>query len=82
MPIREVPAPEVGVALQAAATRLRIEFEGVDPDTVEQLLHSSYEQFARVATVFTFLPLLAERAVRQELKTLSTSPGESFVRVA
>ncbi len=82
MPIREVPAPEVGAALQAAATRLRNEFEGVDPDTVEQLLHSSYEQFASVATVFTFLPLLAERAARQELKTLSTSPGESFVRVA
>ena len=82
MPIREAPAPEVGVALQAAATRLQKEFEGVDPDTVEQLLHSSYDEFASAATVFRFLPLLAERAVRQELKTLSASSGESLAQSA
>ena len=78
----EAPAPDAGVALQAAATRLRKEFEGVGPDTVDQLLHSNYDQLASAATVFNFLPLLAERAVRQELKTLSASPGASFVEIA
>lgn len=82
MSIHEAPALDVGVALQAAATRLQKEFDGVDSVTVEQLLHSSYDQFAGRATVFTFLPLLAERAVRQELKTLSTSSGESLVQSA
>ena len=82
MSIDEAPAPEVGVALQAAATRLQNEFRGVDAETVEQLVHSTYDQFASAATVFTFLPLLTERSVRQELKTLSTSSGETFAQIA
>jgi hypothetical protein len=82
MPIHEAPAPDAGVALQAAATRLQKEFEGVDRNTVDQLLHSSYDQFASAATVFTFLPLLAERAARQELKAFSTSSRDSLVQSA
>ena len=73
MPVREAPAPDADLALQAAATRLRNEFRGVGADNVEQLLHSIYDRFATDATVFTFLPLLAERAVRQELKTIAAT---------
>ena len=82
MPVGEAPAPDVDLALQAAATRLRNEFRGVDTDTVEQLLHSRYDRFATDATVFTFLPLLAARATRQELKTIAASSAGNMVGVA
>ena len=49
---------------------------------VEQLLHSNYDRFATDATVFTFLPLLAERAPRQELKTIAASSAGHMVGVA
>ena len=82
MPVREAPAPDADLALQAAATRLRNEFRGVGTDTVDQLLQSSYDRFATGATVFTFLPLLAERAARQELRTIAATPDASIVGVA
>ena len=44
-------------------------------ETVERFLYSSYDQFAEVATVSTFLPLLAERFARQRLRALAKVEG-------
>ncbi|TDZ98066.1 arsenate reductase ArsC [Mycobacteroides salmoniphilum] len=59
-------------ALHTAATRLDTEFSGTfGTETIEEFLHSSYEQFAGRATVPNFLPLLAERFARQRLHALA-----------
>ncbi|MDP2773317.1 MAG: arsenate reductase ArsC [Nocardioides sp.] len=64
------------VALTRAATRLASAFEGVyGPETIERFLHSSYDQFARGATVVNFLPLLAERFATQRLTALARIEG-------
>jgi len=62
--------PVLGVdqqyALLAAVGILGDEFaEVVGRETIERFLYSSHDQFAGVATVPTFLPLLAERFARQ-----------------
>jgi protein-tyrosine-phosphatase len=63
-------------ALKSAASHLRDEFTGVfGAETIERFLHSSYDQFAGVATVPTFLPLLAERFARQRLRALAKVEG-------
>jgi len=65
------------VALKAAASRLGEEFAGVyGEETIERFLHSSYDQFALRATVSQFLPLLAERFARQQLKALARVEGK------
>lgn len=60
------------MALEMAARRLAEEFEGAfGQETIEQFLHTSFDQFARDATVSNYLPLLAERFARQRLKALA-----------
>ena len=67
---------EQSVALRAAAERLAGEFAGTfGADTIERFLHSSYDQFAERATVVNFLPLMAERFARQQLRALAKVEG-------
>jgi protein-tyrosine-phosphatase len=67
---------EQGLALRAAAERLAGEFDGTfGADTIERFLHSSYDQFAGRATVVNFLPLMAERFARQQLRALAKVEG-------
>lgn len=70
---RENITIEQSLAVRAAAERLAGEFAGTfGTDTVERFLHSSYDQFAGHATVVNFLPLIAERFARQQLRALAT----------
>ena len=67
---------EQSLALRAAAERLAGEFDGsFGTDTIERFLHSSYDQFAGRATVVNFLPLMAERFARQQLRALAKVEG-------
>ncbi len=67
---------EQSLNLRSAAGRLADEFEGsFGAETIERFLHTSYDQFAGRATVATFLPLLAERFARQQLKALAKVEG-------
>jgi arsenate reductase (thioredoxin) len=67
---------EQSLALRAAAERLAGEFDGTfGTDTIERFLHSSYDQFAGQATVVNFLPLMAERFARQQLRALAKVEG-------
>ena len=69
---------EQGMALELAARRLANEFTGTfGKDTIEQFLHTSFDQFAGRATVPNFLPLLAERFARQRLKALARVEGHA-----
>ena len=64
------------LALRTAATRLETEFaDTFGTETIERFLHTSYDQFARRATVPNFLPLLAERFARQRLHALARVEG-------
>ena len=64
------------LALRTSATRLQGEFDGVfGEETIERLLHSSYDQFAAHSTIPRFLPLLAERFARQRLRALARVEG-------
>lgn len=65
---RELPIDQV-FALRHAAERLEREFGGVAAeDTIEGLLHASYDHVADHATVEHYLPLLAERYTREWLQ--------------
>ena len=67
---------EQGLALRAAADRLAREFRGTfGTETIERFLHSSFDQFAGRATVVNFLPLMAERFARQQLRALAKVEG-------
>jgi arsenate reductase len=62
-------------ALSVAAA-LQVEFSGVfGTATIERYLRTSYDQFAEVATIHNFLPLLAERFARQRLQALVRVEG-------
>lgn len=62
-----------GASLLKVGTNLRAEFKGVfNVERIDQVLHSSYDQFAADAQFFTFLPLLAKRFAWQPLQ----APGE------
>jgi len=64
------------VALRSAAKALHAEFDGTfAAETIELFLKTSYDQFASHATVFNFLPLMAERFARQRLKALARVEG-------
>ena len=66
------------LALSAAASRLQDEFgEQIGMETIEKLLHSSYDHFAARAKIPNFVPLLAERFTRQQLQALSRIEGTS-----
>jgi len=72
------PSLEQGMALELAARRLADEFAGTfGKDTIEQFLHTSFDQFAGRATVPNYLPLLAERFARQRLKALARVEGHA-----
>jgi arsenate reductase len=65
------------LALKTAATRLQREFtDTFGVETIEKFLYSSYDQFARRATVPNFLPLLAGRFARQRLTALARVEGK------
>ena len=65
------------LALKTAATRLEHEFaDTFGIETIEQFLHSSYDQFASRASIPRFLPLLAERFARQRLRALAKVEGK------
>jgi arsenate reductase (thioredoxin) len=67
---------EQSLALRAAAERLAGEFDDAfGTDTIERFLHSSYDQFAGRATIVNFLPLMAERFARQQLRALAKVEG-------
>ncbi len=69
--------PDQQYALRSAARNLGDQFSGVfGAETIERFLYSSYDQFASVATVPTFLPLLAERFARQRLRALAKVEGK------
>lgn len=69
---------DIAASLHSAAVHLRTEFDGVFAvETIEQFLHSSYDQFASSARVTTFLPLLAERFARQRLNALARVEGKA-----
>lgn len=72
--------PDVSIdqdlALRAAATRLQEEFgDQIGTDTIETLLHSSYDHFAARARIPNFVPLLAERFARQQLHAVARLEG-------
>ena len=74
---RPTLGPDQQYALGAAARGLGEQFAGVfGSETIERFLYSSYDQFASVATVPTFLPLLAERFARQRLRALAKVEGK------
>lgn len=73
--------PELSIdqqlALRTAATNLQRRFEGVfGTETIERLLHTSYDQFAARAAVSQWLPLMAERFARIRLEALAKVEGK------
>jgi arsenate reductase len=63
-------------ALRTAASRLSDEFAGTfGAETIERFLHSSYDQLEPHARVTKFLPLLAERFARQQLRAVAKLEG-------
>lgn len=67
---------EHDMALDLAARRLAEEYAGTfGPETIQQFLHTSFDQFAGRATVPNYLPLLAEQFARQRLKALAKVEG-------
>src|SRR2546423_6513526 len=76
-PPQHNPSIDQQHALRTATTRLQAEFDGTfGTDTIEQFLHSSYDQFASHSTIPNFLPLLAERFARQRLHALARIEGD------
>jgi protein-tyrosine-phosphatase len=70
------PSIDQKLALKTAATRLEREYASTfGVETIDRFLYSSYDQFARRATVPNFLPLLAERFARQRLDALAKVEG-------
>lgn len=65
-------------ALKSATARLHTEFaDTFDAETVERLVHSSYDKLAARATVRDFLALLAERFARQRLHAVAKINGKA-----
>ncbi len=76
----DVEHPELGRVFGDADSRyppgLSSDFDGIfGTETIEQFLHSSFDQFAEHATVTKFLPLMAERFARQRLRALAKGEG-------
>ncbi len=69
---------EQDMALEMAARTLADEFAGTfGRETIEEFLHTSFDQFATHATVPNYLPLLAERFARQRLRALAKVEGQA-----
>jgi protein-tyrosine-phosphatase len=65
------------LALKVAAKNLGATFEGTfGPETIQEFLANSYDQFAGRATVTNFVPLLAERFAKQRLTALARVEGK------
>jgi arsenate reductase (thioredoxin) len=65
------------LALTTAASNLAREFDATfGVETIERFLHSSYDEFATLAAVKNYLPLLAERFARQRLRALAMVEGK------
>ena len=62
------PLTALPQAIAPAFDRLVEEFDGLGRDLVAETLSSSYEEIARRAKTFSFVPLLAERFARQRLQ--------------
>jgi protein-tyrosine-phosphatase len=80
-PERQFKRPDIELdqqlALRAAATNLQKRFEGVfGLETIEQYLHTSYDEFADRSVTTNWLPLLAERFARIRLKALAMVEGK------
>jgi hypothetical protein len=64
--------------LRAAASKLIGEFAETYPARlVEQVLVASYERLAAEARIFSFLPVLAERSAREQLRALRPVMAQS-----
>jgi arsenate reductase len=62
--------------LSRAAVRIAARFEGVfAPETIERLLHESYDLLAATSKVTAYLPLLAERFATERLRALARTTG-------
>lgn len=62
--------------LSNAAKQLAAKFDGIFAvETVERLLHESYDLLAATARVSTYLPLLTERVAAERLRSLARNQG-------
>jgi protein-tyrosine-phosphatase len=62
--------------LSASARRLAERFEGVfAAETIERLLHESYDLLAATSRISTYLPLLTERFATDRLRALARTRG-------
>jgi arsenate reductase (thioredoxin) len=62
--------------LSHAAKRLAEKYDGIfGVETVERLLHESYDLLAATAKVSTYLPLLTERFAAERLRALARTEG-------
>src|ERR1044072_4695928 len=69
---------DLHLALKAVTDRLAREFHGMfDPATIQQVLHTSHDQFAADSTITRFLR--AERFTRQQLQALARTEGRHTV---
>jgi protein-tyrosine-phosphatase len=78
MPDLESLSVDQQLALRRAAATLHKEFTACfSTETIELFLTTSYDQFAERATIYNFLPLMAERFARQRLRALAKVEGRS-----
>lgn len=62
--------------LSRAATQLAATYDGVfASETIERLLHESYDLLAATSKITTYLPLLAERFAADRLRSLARTQG-------
>jgi arsenate reductase len=62
--------------LSRAAIQIAARFEGVfAPETIERLLHESYDLLAATSKVTAYLPLLTERFATDRLRALARTEG-------
>lgn len=58
-------------ALTAAAERLTARYgHTAPPETIDRLLHDTYEKLLATSTITAYLPVLAERSAATQLATL------------
>ena len=82
MPSMEDLPNDQQLALRSAAVDLRREFDGTfGVETIQELLASSYDQFAERARIVSYLPLMAERFARQRLRALAKVEGKATAGV-
>ena len=66
------------LALKSAARRLAEEYEGIFSEaTIGRFLETSYDSFASRSMLPNYLPVLAERFARQQLRALARIEGKA-----